>query len=209
MGRDGQRACRRALLRWRASGGPGPQVRIVGVDDGPFDRARRGRVLVVGAIYRGGLFLDGMVATRIRRDGRNATAKLAATLRGSRYAPQLHYVMLNGIALGGFNVVDIHRLHEDTGLPVLVVVRHEPDMAAVKAALARLPGWEARWRMIERAGEIEPMARGLFVQRAGLDADEAEALLELSCTRANVPEPLRAAHIIAGALVTGEGGRRA
>jgi endonuclease V-like protein UPF0215 family len=63
--------------------------------------------------------------------------------------------------------------------------------------------------MIERAGAVEPMGRGLFVQRAGLGADEAEALVELSCTRASVPEPLRAAHIIAGALVTGEGGRRA
>lgn len=209
MRRDGQRSCRRALLRWRTSGGPGPQVRIVGVDDGPFDRARRGDVIVVGAIYRGGLFLDGMVATRIRRDGRNATARLAAMLRGSRYAPQLHYVMLDGIALGGFNVVDIHGLHEATGLPVLVVVRRRPDLTAVRAALERLPGWEARWRLIERAGAVEPMGPGLFVQRAGLDADEAEALLALSCTRANLPEPLRAAHIIAGALVTGEGGRRA
>jgi hypothetical protein len=209
MRRDGTRACRRALLRWRAGGGAAPEVRIVGVDDGPFDRARRGDVLVVGAIYRGGLFLDGMVATRVRRDGRNATAKLVRMIRGSRYLPQLHYVMLDGIALGGFNVVDIHALGRETGLPVLVVIRHEPDLAAVLLALQRLPAWEARWRLIERAGEVEPMGRGLFVQRSGLDAEEAEALLALSCTRAKIPEPLRAAHIIAGALVTGEGGRRA
>lgn len=188
-------------------GGSLPEVRIVGIDDGPFDRERRGDVQVVGAIYRGGQFLDGMVATKVRRDGRNATARLIDMLRGSRYFPQLHYLMLDGIALGGFNVVDIDRLWLETGLPVLVVVRRRPDLLAVRRALSRLPAWRARWELIQKAGQIEEVG-GLFIQRAGLDRDEAAALLTLSCTRAKIPEPLRAAHIIAGALVTGEGGRR-
>ena len=64
---------RRILLDQNAT----PEVRIVGIDDGPFERGRKGNVQVVGAIYRGGQFLDGMVATKIRRDGRNATSKLA------------------------------------------------------------------------------------------------------------------------------------
>jgi len=194
-------------MRWKHVGGSPPEVRIVGIDDGPFDRGRKGDVMVVGAIYRGGQFLDGMVATTIRRDGRNATDKLIEMVRGSRYYRQLHYLMLDGIALGGFNVVDINRLHAATALPAIVVVRHEPDMDAVRRALLRLPRGEARWRLIERAGPAEPLG-GLYVQRAGLEAAEAEALLELSCTRSKLPEPLRAAHIIAGALVTGEGGRR-
>ena len=180
----------------------------MGIDDGPFDRARRCDVQVVGAMYRGGEFLDGMMVTKVRRDGRNATAKLIEMVRESRYYPQLHYIMLDGIALGGFNVVDIERLWKETRLPVLVVVRHEPDMAAVERAVMRLPRGQARWALIEKAGLVEPLG-GLFVQRVGLDAEEAAALLELSCTRAKLPEPLRAAHIIAGALVTGQGGRRA
>lgn len=184
-----------------------PGVRVVGFDDGPFDRRSRGDVLVVGAVYRGGDFLEGMVSTRVRRDGRNATDRLVAAVAGSRYAPQLNYLMLDGIAFGGFNVVDIGRLHAETGLPVLVVVRRRPDLAAVRRALLGLPGGRSRWRLIVAAGEPEP-CRGLYVQRAGIDADEAEALLELTCTRAKLPEPLRAAHIVAGALVTGQGGRR-
>ena len=199
---------RRVLLEWRRKGGDPPELRIVGIDDGPFDKSRpRANVKVVGAIYRGGQYLDGMVSTTIRRDGRNSTDKLIRMLCDSRYHPQLHYIVLDGIALGGFNVVDIHRLWQETSLPVLVVVRHEPDMVKVKRALSNLPGWKARWALIERAGNVEP-SNGVFVQRAGLDSEEAEALLALSCTRAKIPEPLRAAHIIAGAWVTGEGGRR-
>jgi len=92
-------------------------------------------------------------------------------------------------------------------LPLLVVTRKQPDMAALRSALVELPGGTAKWRLIEAAGPMEPL-RGVFVQRAGLELDEAEALLCLACTRSKLPEPLRAAHIIAGALVTGEGGRR-
>lgn len=198
---------RQRLERWRQTGGQPPAVHLVGFDDGPFERQHRGDVLVVGAIYRGGQYLDGMVATKIRRDGRNATERLIAAVVGSRYAPQLHYILLDGIALGGFNVVDIGRLHEETTLGVLVVSRRRPDMAAVERAVRQLPGGAVRWRLIERAGASEPVG-GLWCQRAGITAAEAEALVALSCTRSKLPEPLRAAHIIAGAVVTGEGGRR-
>jgi uncharacterized protein len=199
-----------ALERWHEQKGnvAPPEVRIVGIDDGPFERGRRRDVQVVGAIYRGGQFLDGMVATKIRQDGRNSTDKLVEMVMKSRYFPQLHYLMLDGIALGGFNVVDIERLWEETKLPVLVVVRKRPDMVAVKKALFSLPRGAERWRLIEKAGEVESIG-GVFVQRAGLEPGETAALLAASCTRSKLPEPIRAAHIIAGALVTGEGGRRA
>lgn len=198
---------REALLRWATAGGAAPELRIVGVDDGPFSRQSEGDVLVVGAIYRGGEYLDGMVTTRVRRDGRNATDRLIEMIGGSRYAPQLHAVMLDGIALGGFNVVDINRLAGALELPVLVVIRRRPDMDSVRRAVTQLPGGDRKWRLIESAGAVEQIGE-LFVQRAGLDRTEAEMLLRLACTRSKLPEPLRAAHIIAGAVVTGEGGRR-
>ena len=43
----------------------------------------------------------------------------------------------------------------------------------------------------------------------GMEREEVEALLTLSCTRSKIPEPLRAAHLIGGGLVFGQSGRRA
>jgi uncharacterized protein len=185
-----------------------PGVRIIGIDDGPFDRERRGPVVVAGAVYRGGSEFDGLLVTRVRKDGFDATDKLCAMLEGSKFLPQLHYAMLDGIALGGFNVVDVPRLAASTGLKVIVVVRRRPDLDAVKRALARTTRHEARLGILERAGEILPVGR-LFCQLSGLDVDEAAQLLEMTCTRSHLPEPLRAAHLIAGAIVTGQSGRRA
>src|SRR5262249_45071342 len=87
---------------------------VIGVDDAPFAREHRGRVLVVARAYAG-LRLEGVLSTHVRRDGADATRALAERFGGSRFAAHTRLVMLQGIALAGFNVVDIHGLHEALG----------------------------------------------------------------------------------------------
>lgn len=185
-----------------------PGVRSIGIDDGPFDRSKRGDVLVVGAVYRGGELFDGLLTTKVRKDGWNSTERVSEMLRRSKFLAQLHYIILDGIAFGGFNIVDIQRLHEETGLKVLVAVRRKPDLAAVRSALERTTMPKRRWEMLKRAGEIRQLGK-LYCQTAGMEFDEARDLLNLTCTRSHVPEPLRAAHLIAGGIITGQSGRRA
>ncbi|MBA1148942.1 DUF99 family protein [Ectothiorhodospiraceae bacterium WFHF3C12] len=185
-----------------------PFSHLIGFDDAPFSRGHRGDVLTVGAVYAGAR-LDGVLSTRVRRDGANATRRLAELVAGSRFHRQLHAVLLQGIALAGFNVVDVPRLADALALPVLVVARHEPDMAAVRRALMeRVPGGARKWRLIERLGPMEPMA-GLHVQRWGIDAPTAERLLRVSAINGKLPEPLRTAHLIAGGVGRGESRHRA
>jgi uncharacterized protein len=183
-------------------------IRSIGIDDGPFNRNKPTNVVIVGAVYRGGALFDGLLTTAVRRDGWNATDKLVGMLGRSKFLPQLHYAFLNGIAFGGFNIIDLDRFHRETGLKTVVVVRKKPNLTAVRAALANLSRADERWRLIERAGPIHPIGR-LYCQLRGISIKEAEALLKLTCTRSHVPEPLRAAHLIAGGLVRGESGRRA
>ena len=51
---------------------------------------------------------------------------MAALVRGSQFDGHVRAVLLNGIAFGGFNVVDIHALAEALARPVLVVARRAP-----------------------------------------------------------------------------------
>jgi uncharacterized protein len=181
---------------------------VIGVDDAPFPRDHRGDVLVVGVAVSGAR-VDGVLSTHVRRDGAGATDKLAEMIRGSQFFAHLHAVMMQGIALAGFNVVDIHRLHEELGKPVLVMARRAPDMDAIRhALLTRVRGGAAKWKLIEKVGPMEP-AGGVLVQRAGLDLEEAAALLEAFRQEGNVPEPLRLAHLIAGGVTTGRSRGRA
>lgn len=175
---------------------------VVGFDDAPFAREHRGDVPVVGAVFAG-LRLEGVLVGRVRRDGADATERLARLITGSKFARQLQLVLLQGIALAGFNVVDIHALHEGLRLPVLVVVRKAPRLERVRRALARVRGGERKWRLIARLGPPQPVA-GVYVQRVGLTLDEAKRVIERLAVNGNVPEPLRTAHLIAGAIATGQ-----
>ncbi len=175
---------------------------MIGIDDGPFERAARGRVAVVGVVYAG-LRFDGVLTTAVRRDGSDATRAIAAMVRGSRFAPQLQLVMLQGIAVAGFNVVDIGALHAELSVPVLVVARRAPDLAAIESALrGRVSGGVAKWRRILAAGPMEPIA-GVWVQRAGISLGASARVIERLAIHGRLPEPLRVAHLVAGGLVRG------
>jgi len=181
---------------------------VVGFDDGPFDRARAGaKVLLVGAVCAR-TRLDGVISGSVIKDGRNAAARVTELIRSSQFDRHIQAVLLNGIAFGGFNVVDIHALAAALARPVLVVARRLPRLGLIRDALARLPGGARRWRLIERAGPMEPVA-GVFVQRAGLSLPDARDLLAATTLHGKLPEPLRLAHLIAGGIVTGKSRGRA
>ena len=185
----------------------GRRVRTLGVDDSPFTPGSRRDVLVVGAVYSEGEF-EGLLSTHIRQDGRNATHKLVRMISGSKFQPQLHMVMLDGITLGGFNVVDLPRLAAELGIPCVAVMRRHPDLPAMQQALQNVPGSQARWRLVQRAGPLH-RAGACWFQVAGASAEVAARVVRASVRRGKVPECLRAAHLIGSGIVCGESGKRA
>ncbi|MDQ3367784.1 MAG: DUF99 family protein [Myxococcota bacterium] len=175
---------------------------VVGFDDSPFASEHRGDVRVVGAVCAR-TRLDGVLATTVRRDGNNATERLIEVVRTSRFADHIRAVLLQGIAVAGFNVVDLDRLAAGLDVPVLVVVRKQPRMALVKHALIeRTSGGAEKWQLIQRHGPLERCGT-LWVQRVGLSLREAAELLAATTSHGNIPEPLRLAHIIAGGVERG------
>lgn len=186
---------------------PGRALRAVGFDDAPFHPRGRGDVGVAGVVCAGTRF-EGLVWGRLRQDGWNATDALVGLLEGGKFLPQLHLVLLDGIAFGGFNVVDLPRLATALDRPCLAVMRRPPDLAAVEAALRRLPRAAARLDLLRRAGPIH-RALGFVFQAQGLAPEDGAAALARLTDRGAVPEPLRLAHLVGAAVRTGESGRRA
>jgi hypothetical protein len=188
------------------------EIRILGFDDGPFKPRQREPIPVIGAIFRGGKFLDGMLRTDVEIDGDDATRKIIKLVNSSRHKQQLRVIMFDGVTLAGFNVIDIKEINRKTGLPVIVINRKEPDLKRVKRALKNFEDFEKRWKKILRAGKIKScVIRGtkVYYQNVGLGNEETEEIIRLSSTRSFIPEPLRAAHLIATAVVKGESGGRA
>jgi endonuclease V-like protein UPF0215 family len=182
-----------------------PEIRVLGVDDGAFVPHMKGQVPVVGVVFRGGYWLDGVMHTEIAVDGFDATDKISSMIISSPHYKQLRVIMLNGITFAGFNIVDVKKLNTATKLPIITVTREKPDLVKIREALQNLSHSEERWRAILSAGEtIEVSTRNakakVYMQTVGVSTDDAQKILRLTSTRSNIPEALRVAHLIASGI---------
>ncbi len=178
-----------------------PEIRILGVDDGPFTKTQK-QTLLICTVFRGGLWLDGLLATKITVDGLDATQKLIEVVNKSSHKEQLRVIMLDGITFAGFNVMDVEEIYENTDLPVIVVMRNKPNFEKIRKALFKnFEDAEIRWRIIRRAGEVYKVAvrpaKYIYIQIKGICLEDAINITRLSATRSLIPEPIRVAHIIA------------
>lgn len=182
------------------------QSRILGVDDAPFTFDDE-FVPVVGVVVRSPNYVEGVLTARVHVDGTDATEVLATAVNRSRYRKGLALILLDGAALGGFNVVDIDVLHESTGVAVATVTRKRPDLEAMARVLRRkFKDWERRLEIIRRKElvRVETPHKPLYATMAGLPPGELREAIHRCTVRGALPEPVRIAHLIATAIVKGE-----
>ncbi|MCL6500910.1 MAG: DUF99 family protein [Candidatus Pacearchaeota archaeon] len=190
------------------------ELRILGIDDGPFDKFRDKRCLVVATVFRGGSYMDGLLSTHAKVDGNDATEKLIDLIRRTRHLGQLQCIMTDGVALAGFNVIDIQKLNKRTKLPVIVIIKKMPNFKKIGSALKRASKktWEKKLMLMKKAGKIYETIvnnKPLYFQVAGMEEKKAKEIIKISSTHATIPEPLRIAHLIASGIVLGESHGRA
>ncbi len=163
---------------------------------------------MVGAVFSD-LRLEGVLSGKVRRDGRNATDVIVGMIQQSRFSAHLQAVLLQGVALAGFNVVDLNRVHDSLAVPVVAVARKPPNYTAIRRALlGKVRGGRRKWGLIEALGPMEPVA-GVYVQRIGMGLSDAEAVIRRFSIHGALPEPVRVAHLIASGITRGESRHRA
>ena len=178
------------------------EIRVIGIDDAPFKKFSKGNVLVVGTVFRGGSFLDGVLSTKAAIDGNNATKKIAEMINKCKFKPQLQCIFLDGIAVGGFNVIDVKELNKKTKIPVMVIIRRKPDIKKIKETLIRIKK-KNKIKLLDKAGSVIPIGK-IYIQLSGLSIEKAKEILKIVCTRSLIPEPVRIAHLIASGITFGE-----
>lgn len=186
----------------------GRTIRVIGFDDAPFMRSNQDKKVFISGIVCAGTRFEGMVWGQVQQDGWDATDVICQLLLGKKFLPQLHVLLLDGIAFGGFNVVDLPLLAQNLALPCVTVMRRLPDMVAIQAAIHRLPQPEERLQLLQRAGTIYQYPP-FFFQVCGANPEVIFAVLQRLTDCGKVPEALRLAHLIGTAVVKGESGKSA
>ena len=100
------------------------------------------------------------------------TKKLIEMVNECKFKSQLHALLLDGIALGGFNIVDTEKLFKKTTIPVIVVMRDYPNLKKITMALKKI-GMQKKIKLLEKAGEIYSYNK-IHFQIMGLSLDTAK-----------------------------------
>jgi endonuclease V-like protein UPF0215 family len=182
------------------------QIRLLGVDDSPFTFTEQ-YTAVIGVVMRGGEYIECVLRERVSIDGNDATFVCKNMIENTRHREQLKAMILDGVALGGFNIVDIEEVYNSMKLPVITVTRDEPDFENIEKALKKnFDDWKERLMLIKkgRLHKIKTSHNPIFVKCAGIDVEETKEIIKLSTIRGVIPEPIRVAHLIASGITKGE-----
>lgn len=178
---------------------------LIGIDDAPFPKSRSEHpqeVPLVATVFADDRF-DGVLYGKVHRDGDDATDAIAALIRSSRFDDHAQAVLLQGITFGGFNVVDIHRLHALLERPIIAVTRRQPDRENILRILReKIPNGAAKAERLAAAPRMQP-CEPLWIQWVGTERPQAEATVRRHQRHGHFPEPLRLAHLLGAAYVLG------
>jgi len=185
--------------------------RLFGVEDGSFDafnREESTHTILCGVLIDDDRIIQ-IRKAEIEVDGLDATEKLLKMLE----SVDVDALVLGGITFAGFNIIDPRIIHEKTGFPVIVYSGVEPNNEAMLKALQKhFPDWKKRWEIVE---SLRPIHRtcilekepDVFFEAVGCDAGWAEEVLRASAVVSRIPEPVRAAGLIARGLSRVSGSR--
>jgi endonuclease V-like protein UPF0215 family len=186
-------------------------IRVLGVDDSPFNFEDE-TADIVGALIRTPNYVEAIMKSEVDVDGWDSTRKVADMVLASRYRENISVLFLDGIALGGFNVLDLGGLSEEVGIPVAAISRKRPDLESIRDALERkFDDWRERLELIEKneIKKVETEHKPIYVQHVGVGLEDLTSIISRSTVRGALPEPIRVAHLIASALKRGESYGRA
>jgi hypothetical protein len=180
-------------------------LRVLGVAES-FVKGEKESVLA-GVVMRADLLIDGFSFSRIRVGGMDATDGVLRIFNklGRR---DINAIFLNGCVISWFNIIDLHRVYDATGLPVLCVTYEESE-GLEKYLREYFDDCEERIRAYKSLGEREKLVlhtgHEVLVRYLGVETgDDARALLGKFTHQGAIPEPLRVSRLLARAILRDE-----
>jgi endonuclease V-like protein UPF0215 family len=149
--------------------------------------ARKGNtILVVGVVFRGSLWLDGVISCTLEVNETNQNSALSRAIKQSRQYSQLHAIILKDQLVAGWKV----------NLSDLARRVKRPIIAPVNRGIPRAPQGRRGAGGIERY-DIMINRRHLSVLAAGVSRTGAEQVFSIGCSpNSGIPEAVRVANLL-------------
>ena len=176
-------------------------LRILGVDDGPFVRGVDKVCPIVGVLMRLDGKIENIAADSLLIDGGDVTGRISGLMEMMKIRPSV--VMSEGITFAGFNILDPEEFYGRTCVPFISVRKGEPDITAMIMAIRKHePDAFVKESTLRKINPDSMNIRGIetTVNYAGMTLEDARKLLLKTSVDGILPEPVTLAHLVASTI---------
>ena len=175
----------------------------IGFDDAKFKfRSQSKTTQLIGVVCQGVRMVK-VGKKEIFIDGNDATEKIIELININE--KHVQYVMTHTITFGGFNLVNLEKIYNETGKPIIAITDREVDLEMVKIALIKKfpDDYKTKLQHILSAGNLYEISietagglANIYFHSKGIEIVEIENLLKKTCIDSKLPECIRLAHMI-------------
>lgn len=156
-----------------------------------------------GVVIRRDFIIDGFVFGHCTIGGDDATDSILK-MYYKLERDDINFIMISGLIISMYNIVDIVKIRKETGLPVIGVT-YDESKGIEDAIKHHFPGSykskiEKYSKLVKRSKIILHTGYNLYLRTEGCTSKEARTLLDLFTLQGSIPEPLRIAQLLAKSI---------
>lgn len=172
-------------------------IRVLGIAES-FKKSGKKSTLA-GIVMRRDLIIDGMVFGSATIEGDDATDSIISMHR-SLARDDVNCILLDGLVISMYNIIDGERVAAETDLPVLAIT-FEDSKGLEGSIRHHFDNWQYKLEQYQKLGKRERVTlktgKNLFIRYWGLNQKRAVAILNSFTLQGSVPEPIRVAKLAA------------
>ena len=172
-------------------------IRVLGVAES-FKKSGKWSTLA-GVVMRRDLVIDGVTLGSATIEGDDATDNIILMHR-SLARDDINCILLDGLVISMYNIVDGEKVQEETRLPV-VAITFEDSKGLEGSIKSHFGDSQGKLEKYKRLGKREKVTlktgKNLFIRYWGLNQKRAVAILNSFTLQGSVPEPIRVAKLVA------------
>jgi uncharacterized protein len=178
-----------------------PALRVLGLAESFVRPSLKSKL--AGVVMRSDMRIDGVAISEVTVGGEDGTDGVLEVFRRLE-RKDINAIILSGAVISWFNIINIQEVYARLEIP-MVCLTYQESPGLEGYIREYFPGDEERLKSYLRLGKREPVrlktGYDVYVRALGLDPSEARLLLNKFTLDGRVPEPVRAAGLVARAML--------
>ncbi len=157
---------------------------------------------LAGVVMRRDLVIDGMVFGNVTIEGNDATQNILSMYKSLK-RNDINCIMLDGLIISMYNIIDGEELKENTDVPVIAVTFKDSEGLESTIQHHFSNDFKLKVEQYRKLGQRDKIllktGKKLFVRSWGISSEETSTIVNCFTLQGSIPEPIRIAKLAARA----------